>query len=242
MQQFKKMIGFSMYEISNNGTIRKVVTKQIISQRLHPGYGYKMCDLQDNDLKVRTVYPHKEVARAFIPTRKKGKLYVIHKNGNQQDNRTNNLEWATPAEAQVHQLKVGFRKRLGNPELYKFSKFWKARNKNKSKKGAKKNIKKIDKKSSKNLKASKNKKNAAVKKSIKLRKGDIKPATIKKKSAGKKVKAKISNRVGKKTKPAAKNIAVKKIAGIKKPLNSSDPKRGKRQRIKYKKVHSTRLK
>jgi hypothetical protein len=302
MQRFKKMDGYSLYEISNDGTIRRIVTKEIISQRIHPGYGYKMCDLQDNDLKVHTVYPHKEVARAYIPTKKKGKLYVIHVNGKQQDNKVNNLQWATPAEAQIHQLKMGFRKRLGNPELYKYSKYWKAKH---AKKGKGKNIDKIVLKSkpiakgklvnaakakktltiksaqlkktakvkpqlkklvAKGKKVSTAKKPVLRKKAIKakvnkLEKKNSKTLTVKKGLQNKKSKIKVKKQLVKKAKPstlkknsskgkvkANKNLALNNISNInkasevKKKSNKIEPKRGKRQRIKYRKIHSTKLK
>lgn len=127
MATFKKIPGYSIYEISENGEIRKIVSKEVISQRVHPVYGYKMCDLLDDNLKVHTVYPHKEVARTYMPVNKGMRMYVIHLNGNPKDNRLKNLKWATPAEAQLHQVKMGLRKRIGNPELYKFSKFWLAK-------------------------------------------------------------------------------------------------------------------
>jgi len=126
-QIYETMKGFSQYEISRKGIIRKIVSKEIISMRVHPIYRYTMCDLQDNDLIVRTAYLHKELARNFIRTRKKGKLYVIHINGNPHDNSIKNLKWATPSEAQAIQIKLGIRKKTGNPEIYKFSKYWKAK-------------------------------------------------------------------------------------------------------------------
>jgi hypothetical protein len=310
------MVGFSLYEISNDGIIRKIVKKEIISQRVHPGYGYKMCDLQDNDLKVHTVYPHKEVARAYIPTKKKGKLYVIHINGKQQDNRVINLQWATPAEAQLHQLKMGFRKRLGNPELYKFSKYWKAKHakkgfgkvsESKTQKGklkAKGKVSKVAKKLVNNLEVKR--RNAAAVKKTQLKKTikskvkakgkkkasklevkgtkalAAKKSVIKKKVASRSKKAakgKVSKLVkrssgtltakkslqNKKAKTKAipankkakklssknsnsnKNLALQKssgtlASGIKKPTNKTETRRGKRQRIKYRKVLSTKPK
>jgi hypothetical protein len=314
MQRFKKMVGYSLYEISNDGIIRRIVTKEKISQRIHPGYGYKMCDLQDNDLKVHTVYPHKEVARAYIPTKKKGKLYVIHVNGKQQDNRVNNLQWATPAEAQIHQLKMGFRKRLGNPELYKYSRYWKAKQAKKGKgkesvsksnkgkliakaKGTKaakistvKNViakrnalqvnknlnKKTNKAKAKGKKQEsrlelKGKKNNAVKKAVlkkkvptrskKIVKGKIsklenknaRSLAAKKPLQNKKAKAiavpakkKVIKLTSKKNK-TNKNLILKKatpalVSGIKKPAGKVEPRRGKRQRIKYRKVITTKPK
>lgn len=124
MSDFITLKGFSQYEISREGVIRMTVTSHIVKMRIHAKYGYKMCTLFDDDLIERTVYPHKEVAKTFIPISKSGKLYVIHLNGNPADNHVDNLKWVTPAEAQIHQLKIGQRKQIGNPELYKYSKTW----------------------------------------------------------------------------------------------------------------------
>jgi hypothetical protein len=132
---YKTLKDFTQYEISDNGIIRKIVTKEIVKQRIHPREGLMMCDLYDNDLIARTVYPHKEVAKTFIPTKKKGRLLVIHINGKKKDNKVKNLQWITMGDFQKLQVKRGTRKHLGNPELYKHSKFWKAKNKKLKTKG-----------------------------------------------------------------------------------------------------------
>jgi hypothetical protein len=129
MATYKVLKDFSQYEISENGIIRKIVSKAIIKQRKHPREGLMMCDLYDNDLIARTAYPHKEVAKTFIPTRRKGRLLVIHKNGNKKDNKIQNLQWISMGDFQKLQVERGTREQLGNPELYKHSKFWKAKNK-----------------------------------------------------------------------------------------------------------------
>jgi hypothetical protein len=124
MSEFKKIKGFSQYEITKDGIIRMTVSLHVVKMRIHSKYGYKMCTIFDDNLIQRTVYPHKEVAKAFIKTTKSGKLYVIHLNGDKTDNRVENLKWATVAEVHLHQLRIGQRKTLGNPEIYKSSKNW----------------------------------------------------------------------------------------------------------------------
>jgi len=238
MQRFKKMVGYSLYEISNEGTIRKIVTKEIVSQRVHPIYNYRMCDLQDDDLKVHTVYPHKEVARAYIPTRKKGKLYVIHMNGKQQDNRAANLQWATPAEAQIHQLKMGFRKRLGNPELYKYSKYWKARH---AKKGSQKSKAKPKISKGKVKLVSKGKAASALKKSASKRSAKSK-AVPKAKKQVRKISKPLAKKVVSKKKSGTKSLAAANKRSVTKPIPQKENKRGKRQRIKFRKVLTSKPK
>lgn len=129
MATYKVLKDFTQYEISDNGIIRKIVSKTIVKQRVHPREGLMMCDLYDNNLVARTVYPHKEVAKTFMPTKRKGRLLVIHKNGKKKDNKVQNLQWITMGNYQKKQVENGTRKQLGNPELYKHSKFWKAKNK-----------------------------------------------------------------------------------------------------------------
>jgi hypothetical protein len=129
MSIFKILKDYTQYEISDSGVIRKIVTKKNVKLRKHPREGLMMCDLYDNNLIARTVYPHKEVAKTFIPTKKKGRLLVIHINGKKADNKVKNLQWITVRDFQKLQVELGTRKRLGNPELYKYSKFWQAKHK-----------------------------------------------------------------------------------------------------------------
>ena len=60
--------------------------------------------LQKNG-KRRTFRLHRLVADAFI-SNPEGKSQVNHKNGNKQDNRAENLEWATVSENMKHKFSV----------------------------------------------------------------------------------------------------------------------------------------
>lgn len=75
---------------------------------LSPGtdkYGYKKVVLSRNG--VRKNYPvHRLVATAWIPNPDK-KETVNHKNGIKDDNRVENLEWATHVEQKEHSIKMG---------------------------------------------------------------------------------------------------------------------------------------
>jgi hypothetical protein len=170
MPTFKVLKDFSQYEISDSGIIRKIVSKEIVKQRKHPREGLMMCDLYDNNLISRTVYPHKEVAKTFVKTKKKGRLLVIHTNGKRHDNRIKNLQWISIGDYQKLQVERGTRDTIGNPELYKHSKFWLAKHKKEAK------AKKIVKATLKPLK----KVNKTAKSAVDVKKAVVgKPAKVK---------------------------------------------------------------
>ena len=86
------------YEVSRDGEVRNITTKQLLSQhKNHKGY-LKVNLWKDGKLKNVTV--HRLVAIMFIPN-PDNKPTVNHINEDKTDNRVENLEWAT-YEEQVH--------------------------------------------------------------------------------------------------------------------------------------------
>lgn len=116
--EWKKIPGFTDYEISSDGRIRsrdrvkeyrsgRKMNLKSKDKRLrkHPSNGFLMTDLIDDKGKRKTVYPHKAVALAFIynATPRKRKV-VIHLDGDVNNNSVDNLQWASFSES----IKIGF--------------------------------------------------------------------------------------------------------------------------------------
>ena len=118
MELWKKIKGFSDYEISSYGNIKSLErTKKFKNgrvvhfsskkktQRIHPGNGFLMSDLIDDLGKKKTIYPHKLVASMFIKNAKPRKnKVVIHLDGNLQNNKIENLKWSSYSDS----IKIGF--------------------------------------------------------------------------------------------------------------------------------------
>lgn len=106
------------YEVSNLGNVR-VVKKQIQSKR-GDGYVYNWAQKTLRPTKTGNGYLrvclyksgrkeylgiHRLVAEAFIHN-PENKTQVNHKNGVRDDNKVENLEWATPSENLKHKYRV----------------------------------------------------------------------------------------------------------------------------------------
>lgn len=109
---FRRLGEFPNYEVNERGVVRRRVPPfpgRILSQRMHPDKLYIM-DLIDRHGHRRTVYPHKEVAKLWVPNNKpRERTIVIHKNGDSLNNHFSNLIWVTPTEALKHQFALGIR-------------------------------------------------------------------------------------------------------------------------------------
>jgi len=86
---------------SNVGKILKKMAGGVIYDKKRNQSTYRVFLSTHADGVTQTLYFHRCVAEAFIPN-PEGKKTVNHINGNKQDNRIENLEWATHQEQTIH--------------------------------------------------------------------------------------------------------------------------------------------
>ena len=101
-EQWKEILNFKKYEISDLGIIRKTGNKQI----LNPGIssGYLRVSLINDSNERKSCRIHRLVAIAFIPNTD-NKETVNHKDHNKLNNAVTNLEWASTTEQNNHKRK-----------------------------------------------------------------------------------------------------------------------------------------
>ena len=92
------------YSISDEGIIKNILTGKELKQHCSKdGYLYTTIYVESKPKSCRV---HRLVANAFIPN-PENKPYVNHINGKKNDNRAENLEWATPSENTQHAVDMG---------------------------------------------------------------------------------------------------------------------------------------
>lgn len=106
MEVWKDVVGYEgLYEVSNLGRIRR--DGRIKKPHVDHG-GYETVCLYKSS-KGKWFKVHRVVASAFKPN-PENKRTVNHIDGNKQNNRVENLEWATHSENIVHANETGLRK------------------------------------------------------------------------------------------------------------------------------------
>ena len=121
-EQWSPIAGFSNYEISDRGRIKSKTrktwhkgskTNMTIKGKMMKQRWNKLCkcyflDLIDDEKKRRTVYPHKEVAKAFVENPDPANLImIIHLDNNSRSNKAENLKWLSASDHMKWQFEVG---------------------------------------------------------------------------------------------------------------------------------------
>lgn len=114
-EEFRPIEGFEgMYEVSNLGRIRSLVTtrKNAIRKTSSAGDGYERVVLSQpqkfegfNLKQVSCRFVHRLVAQAFIPN-PQGLADVNHKDGVKNNNVVENLEWISHRDNLLHAVEV----------------------------------------------------------------------------------------------------------------------------------------
>ena len=103
---WKKIDGFSNYEVSENGEIRNASTKYVLKGRLSKSGYYQVSIKDDITGTFRNQYIHRLTAAAFVDN-DENKPQVNHIDGIKTNNVSTNLEWSTASENQKHRHKIG---------------------------------------------------------------------------------------------------------------------------------------
>jgi hypothetical protein len=105
MENWINVVDFEgIYEVSNYGNIRSTKTKQL-KKITFDAHNRPYLGLWKNN-KQKIVRPHKLVLEAFVGKAPQG-MECCHNDGNQQNNRLENLRWDTPKNNHADKLKHG---------------------------------------------------------------------------------------------------------------------------------------
>lgn len=98
MEEFKKIVEFDNYEISNGGNVKNTLTNKIIKP--HNDKGFFRINLSKNG-KIIHKKIHRLVAEAFLENID-NKKYIKHIDNDKTNNNVNNLCWCNYQEKQCN--------------------------------------------------------------------------------------------------------------------------------------------
>lgn len=108
-QEWTRIVGFSNYEVSDDGCVRNVGNKREIKTHIHSKTSpYLNVIIANDEGKKKHKNIHRLVAEAFI-NNPQNKPCVNHKDGNKLNNHKDNLEWVTHSENDLHAFRNGLR-------------------------------------------------------------------------------------------------------------------------------------
>lgn len=103
---WKKVEGFSKYEVSTFGRVHNIVKDFILKPCVDKQTGYVVYTLFDDNGIPHRKSGHRLVAETFIPN-PEGKRTVNHEDTDKTNKHLSNLSWATDSENMIHAFKHG---------------------------------------------------------------------------------------------------------------------------------------
>ena len=103
----KDILGYEgQYSVTKDGKVYSHKRKRFLKPTNLKGYLRVKLRDSNNNQKINNKLVHRLVAQAFIPN-PNNKLEINHKNSIRDDNRVDNLEWATRSENNQHAWTYG---------------------------------------------------------------------------------------------------------------------------------------
>lgn len=112
---WKTVVGWSYYQVSNNGLVMNKKTSRVLKQSVRNEGGYLSVTLYHSG-KSKSLYVHRLVALAFVDGYFPG-AEVNHKDGDTTNNHYTNLEWVTSQQNHDHKVAMGLTSRKGLSEV-----------------------------------------------------------------------------------------------------------------------------
>jgi len=111
--EWRSVDGFSLYEVSNTGLVRRARPSHrnpVTGQPLRPRAlkrGHMYVNLRGDNGVTKSVYVHRAVAFAFLGPPPSPIHQVAHWDGDATNNNVANLRWATPKENSADSVRLG---------------------------------------------------------------------------------------------------------------------------------------